>query len=160
MCYIVTKLAQGGDIMSEEKSQEKVTINLAAKVLNVDRRTIYRWMDKGVLSKIKEGKKTYILMDEVRTLRDKSATDDKSHNVSQFRGTNKDTVTVDRSHYEALLIRLGQLEVKEKNLLEYKTGLEEKDKELKITRERKEKLEDEMERIRSRSLWQRMFNKI
>lgn len=117
--------------MSEIKSQEKVTIAIASKVLNVDRRTIYRWMDKGLLSKVKEGNSTYVLMDDVRALRDKAMSHDKNDSVTENRGNGGaviNIVTIERTHYEGLLTRLGQLEAKQELLLEYKAGIEAKDK--------------------------------
>ena len=52
-----------------DKSEEKVTVKVAAKALNVSDKTIYRYIKNGRLSKIKEGRRVYILMSEIRTLR-------------------------------------------------------------------------------------------
>ncbi len=46
----------------------------------------------------------------------------------------KDCVTVDRTHYDSLLVRLGQLEANQRLLLEYKEGLQEKEKALEQAR--------------------------
>lgn len=136
--------------MSETQSQEKVTVAIASKVLNVDRRTIYRWMDKGLLSKVKEGNNTYVLMDDVRALRDKAMSHDKKGNVAENRGNSEavsDIVTIERTHYEGLLTRLGQLEAKQELLLEYKGGLEAKDKELAEARTTITKARSELQRL-------------
>lgn len=138
--------------MEETKTQEKATVQEAAKALSIGRKTIYRWINKGLLSKVKEAKKTYVLLDEVKAIcgKGKTQTDTK---IESKKSLDTNIISLERIHYEGLLIRLGQLEVKEKYLLEYKDGLEEKNKELK-------RLKEENERLKSRSLWQRIFNKL
>jgi predicted site-specific integrase-resolvase len=158
--------------MSEAQSQEKVTIAIASKVLNVDRRTIYRWMDKGLLSKVKEGNSTCVLMDDVRALRNKAMSHDKKVDVAK--NSDKDeavndtvtgTVTVERTHYEGLLTRLGQLEAKQELLLEYREGLQAKDKELANTKAALEARERELAEIKAEvdrlrlPWWKRLWRK-
>jgi excisionase family DNA binding protein len=162
---------------SETLTQDKVTIQQASVILNIGRKTIYRWIDKGLLSKTKEGKNAYVSMSEVRALCDRSDTQ-----VDTLRDTHKDTntATVDVSYLEGLLVRLGQLEAEKRYLLEYKTGLEEKDKELTQiradaeqkaqvvldqqaaleARERElEALRAENERLKRLKWWERLFSR-
>lgn len=170
-------------------SEEKVTIRVAAKALNVSTKTIHRWLANGTLTRIKEGPRTYIAMDEIRTLRQRHKEDNKKDDSDIFNifGQGQDIVPIKREHYEGLLTRLGQLENEKSYLLEYKEGLEQKDKELVETKanlaiknkelleikskmensnddvknksEELEKLKEKIEHYESRSLWQRIFNK-
>jgi DNA-binding transcriptional MerR regulator len=115
---------------------EKVTIQVAAKALNVTTKTIHQWLKNGALTRVKEGNRTYILMDEVRALRQNRVTNQKSE-VTTFKGNSEPSnnlsnnmVPIDRAHYEGLLTRLGQLEAKQQLMLEYKQDLQAKDEEL------------------------------
>jgi DNA-binding transcriptional MerR regulator len=108
-----------------QSNTEKVTISLAAKALKVSTKTIHRYIEKGQLSKLKEGTRVYVPMDEIRALLSGQPKVDKSQHVHE-----KDRVTVDRTHYDSLLVRLGQLEANQQLLLEYKEGLRWKEKEL------------------------------
>lgn len=109
---------------------EKVTVQVAAKALDVTPKTIHQWLKSGTLSRVKEGNRTYILMDEVRTLREKRLVTSEGQVIkkegSLTPGNN--LVTVNREHYDGLLVRLGQLEAKQELLLEYKAGIEAKDR--------------------------------
>lgn len=122
------------------ETQDKVTIQEAVNILSIGRRTIYRWIDKGLLSKYKEDGRTFVLLSDVRALCAKGTAQDGTDNVpGHNQGTDKSTIddthyTVNKEHYEGLLIRLGQLEAKQQLLLEYKGGLEAKDKELAETK--------------------------
>jgi excisionase family DNA binding protein len=129
-------------------TRDRVTIQEASLILSIGRKTIYRWIDKGLLSKTKEGKNAYVSLAEVRALYVRGDTQADTLNVSgdvtdiqtdthhdtlidtqePHRGTN--TAIVEVSYLEGLLVRLGQLEAEKRYLLEYKTGLEVKDKEL------------------------------
>jgi excisionase family DNA binding protein len=143
---------------------EKLTIQEAARALNVDSRTIYRLIGKGSISKVKEAGRTFVLWSDVKRLLGECRTcqtqdglnvghvrPDVRQDVGQFDNNvghaeivfdseidneaahvrTKDThYIVDRDHYEGLLIRLGQLESEKRYLLEYKEGLEAKDKAL------------------------------
>jgi len=68
-------------------------------------------------------------MDEVRALLSGQPKIYKSPRVHE-----KDKVTVDRTHYDSLLVRLGQLEANQQLLLEYKEGLQTKERELSETK--------------------------
>ncbi len=115
--------------MSEAVPQEKATIQEAAGLCQVDRKTIYRWINKGLISKQKKGNKTFVLLEEVRALCGIGTPQDATKFVAES-GKSHNLVTVERPHYEGLLVRLGQLESEKRYLLEYKAGLEEKDREL------------------------------
>ena len=115
--------------MTGSQSQEKVTIKVAAKALNVNRRTIYRWISKGMITKIEENKKSFVATDEIRALRNKSndKMPQRQNHYAPQNNKSSDTVTLGMTHYESMLIRLGQLENEKALLLEYKGDLEKKD---------------------------------
>lgn len=119
--------------MTEARPQDKATIQEAAKALHIDRKTIYRWIGKGLISKHVEGNKTYVLMEEVRAICGKDKPQEAASSVAE-NVASPNIVTVDRPHYEGLLIKLGQYEAERRYLLEYKTGLEAKERELSETK--------------------------
>lgn len=120
---------------------EKVTIQVAAKALSVTPKTIHQWLRNGTLTRVKEGNRTYILMDEMRALRQERVTNPKSEvitseaKIEQVTNQGDDIVPIKRAHYEGLLTRLGQLEANQQLLLEYKEGLQGKDKALEQAKE-------------------------
>lgn len=122
-----------------ESEQDKCTIQEAAKVLNIGRRTIYRWIDKGLLTRYKEGSKTYVFIDDVRALCANDTAQNDTDNEPQYSHSTGSTeirhnpstsFVVDKTHYEGLLIKLGQFEAERRYLLEYKETIESKDKAL------------------------------
>ena len=172
-----TEVVSIGDTVT----QNKVTISDAAKHLNISRKTLYRWIDKGLLSKHKEGNNSFVMLSEVRALCDRGVTQNDTEVVSgDVAGiqqmtqddTPKDTenVTVKISYLEGLLVRLGQLESEKRYLLEYKADIEAKDKAIaeaeKLLREKNrameqagkkiQELQAENERLRL-PFWRRLF---
>jgi DNA-binding transcriptional MerR regulator len=115
---------------------EKVTIKVAAKAIGVTPKTVHQWLRIGTLTRVKEGNRTYILMDEVRALRQNRVTNPKSEvitsegKIEPSNNLGNNIVPIDREHYEGLLIRLGQLEANQQLLLEYRAGIESRDKAL------------------------------
>ena len=116
---------------------EKVTIQVAAKALNVTPKTVHQWLRTGILTRVKDGNRTYILMDEVRALRQNRVTNPKSEvitsegKIEPSNNLGNNIVPIDREHYEGLLIRLGQLEgFNQQLLLEYRACIESRDKAL------------------------------
>lgn len=115
---------------------EKVTIQVASKALNVTPKTVHQWLRTGTLTRVKDGNRTYILMDDVRALRQTRVTNQKSEVITSEgkneSGNNQgyDMVPIKREHYEGLLTRLGQLEANQQLLLEYRAGIESRDKAL------------------------------
>lgn len=130
-------------------SEEKVNVQVAAKALNVTTKTIHRWLASGTLTRIKEGGRTFISMDEVRALRQRQEETTKNDvsNFIGFSGQDKTIVPVERSHYEGLLTRLGQLETEKRYLLEYKANIEDKDKELSEARVTISKARNELQKM-------------
>lgn len=120
---------------------EKVTIQVAAKAIGVTPKTVHQWLKTGALTRVKDGNRTYILMDEVRALRQNRVTNQKRGVITfeakteQVANQGYDMVPIKREHYEGLLTRLGQLEASQQLLLEYKEGLQEKEKALEQARE-------------------------
>ena len=104
-------------------AQEKVTVAVACKTLGISQRSLYRLFKKGCLTRIKEGRRTYILTSEVYAMRQKLSqpqAQKKPANVTGPVSQSSDVVTVARDRYEALLQELGELKERNKLLLEYK----------------------------------------
>jgi DNA-binding transcriptional MerR regulator len=114
--------------------QEKTTIQAAAKALNISIKTIQRYLNNGTLSKIKEGNRTYLLVDEIRTLRQGQNEGTKKDVWTEHRDKDNNIITVNRTKYEELLQEIGhykgQLEGQTRYLLEYKETIETKDRTL------------------------------
>ena len=59
--------------MSDEKGQEKVnelvSVQVAAKALGVTEKSVWRYMTKGLLTRVKEGSRTFIPASDVRLLK-------------------------------------------------------------------------------------------
>lgn len=115
-------------------SQEKCTINSAAKALGVTTKTIYRYLSNGTLSKIREGSRTYILIDEVRKLRSNMSETVKNDVLTDMGHSDTEKITISLKQYTDLIDELGQyknqVSGQAKYLLEYKEDLQTKDKEL------------------------------
>ena len=114
--------------------QEKTTIQAAAKALGVTTKTIQRYLLNGTLSKIKEGTRTYILIDEIRTLRQGQEQGQKRDVQTNHKDRDRNVITLNLAEYKELLQELGhykgQLEGQTRHLLEYKQDAECKAQEL------------------------------
>ncbi|MEW5804930.1 MAG: helix-turn-helix domain-containing protein [bacterium] len=114
--------------------QEKTTIQAAAKALGVTTKTIQRYLSNGTLSKIKDGNRTYILIDEIRTLRQGQAEGQKNSVRTEHKDRDSDTITIKLTEYKGLLQEVGHykglIEGQTRNLLEYKGTIEAKEQEL------------------------------
>jgi DNA-binding transcriptional MerR regulator len=129
----------------DSKAIEKASITVAAKALGVSAKTIQRWVKSGKIQSIREDNRIFIPVDEIRArLQDKRASvedidQDKKEAVQTTIGhtedKNLDVIPITRTHYEGLLTRLGQLEANQQLLLEYKEGLQVKEKALDQARE-------------------------
>lgn len=106
-------------LSSQESAKEEVTIQLAAKTLNVSKDTVITYLNKGLLTRISRGDQVYLLMDEVRALRD---------------GMRKIDATVEKDHYKLLSANLGQPEDLRQYLLQFKAASEAEDNELQALR--------------------------
>jgi excisionase family DNA binding protein len=146
--------------------QNRVTIQEAARITNISRQTLYRWIDKGLLSKEKDKNLSYVSLAEVQALCNQSDKPDDTDNVTSDNQDTQDVnrVTIDRAHYDGLLVRLGQYEAERRYLIEYKKGLEIKDKELSQTKEKLQqreaefdRLKEENERLKRAGFWERLF---
>lgn len=104
---------------------QKLTLQVAAKALDVSVRTVQRYIDKGLITKVKEDGKVYVIADEIRGLKKKleatnDTTDDRAKSV-------KTTVTVDMSYLEGLLVQIGEMKEKQRLLLEYRDDIRQKE---------------------------------
>lgn len=106
-------------------TSEKITLRVAAKALDVSVRTVQRYLDKGLITKVKENGKVYVLADEIRGLRKRlEATNDMTDDRAK---SGKTTVTLDMSYLEGLLVQLGEMKEKQRLLLEYKDDIRQKE---------------------------------
>jgi DNA-binding transcriptional MerR regulator len=106
----------------------KTTIKSAAKHLAVSTKTVQRYLARGILTKIKQGTRTYLLMSEVEELnRDlgmRQRTEDRGQRADSLARRARDTVTVDRERYELMLIELGELRRQSMLIDEYRSSLQ------------------------------------
>ena len=165
--------------MGKASSEEKITIQAAARALGVSRGTVVHYLNNGKLTRLKEGSKVYILMDEIRALldgkEDKSVTTPVGISADITEATTKaeiasgsdgTTVVVDREHYEELLTRLGQLELEKQNLLVYKNSMVEtkaaindKERQLQQVKAKLLMMEEELRRIKKMGWWKRLLGR-
>jgi len=114
-----------------ESPKKKVTIQVAAKGLGVSKGTIITYLNKGLLTRIKEGGRIYVPMDEVRTLGDTKRNTQVKPSVSPSAERNKRaSVNKERDRPKRPLASFGLLESERQYLLTCKAALEAKDKEL------------------------------
>ena len=113
--------------MEEKQSAEKTTIQAAARCLGVSTKTIQRYLAKGLLTKIKDGAKTFVLTSEIDALAAPDLTGQKHERPRILprlqKGLPRDEVVLEREHYESLLIELGELRKQKEYALEFKTAL-------------------------------------
>ena len=114
-----------------ETQGEKVTIRGAAKTLGVSKGTIITYLNKGLLKRINQGGNIYILKDEVQALR---VPDRKLHVTTSVRASGKSdrmaAAPDDKGGSKQPLASFGLVETDRQYLIECKTALESKDKEL------------------------------
>jgi DNA-binding transcriptional MerR regulator len=131
--------------------QEKTTIQAAAKALGVTTKTIQRYLLNGTLSKIKEGTRTYISIDEIRTLRQGQTEGQKKDVQTNHKDRDSNTITLKLAEYKELLQELGhykgQIEGQTRHLLEYKQDAERKAQELTEARAVIGKARSELQRM-------------
>ena len=143
----------------DSKTNEKVSITVAAKALGVSVKTIQRWVKSGKIQSIREDNRVFIPVDEIRSRLQEQRADvadidqDKKEDVQTIRGhsedKNIDVIPITRTHYEGLLTRLGQLEANQQLLLEYKAGIEARDKALEQAKENINTQSQELAAVRS-----------
>lgn len=165
--------------MKKASSENKVTIQVAAKTLGVSKGTIVHYLNNGRLSRIKEGSTVYVSTEELNKLLDAredagaitpraKVAKSKHVVVTKVKSSEGDgtTVTVDRNHYEEILTRVGQLELENRNLLVYKDSmvktksvLNDKEKELQKVRAKLHMMEEELRRLKKMGWWNRVFGR-
>ena len=165
--------------MKKASSEEKVTIQAAAKTLGVSKGTIIQYLNNGRLTRIREGATVYISADEIRTLLemkdDPGATTPEVKPVASEAITvveaesgdgDGNTVRVEIEHYEEILTRLGRLELENQNLHVYKdsmvktkTALSDREEELQQVRAKLRMMEEELKRLKKMGWWKRVFSR-
>ena len=114
-----------------EPPKEKVTIQVAARALGVSKGTIITYLNKGLLTRIKEDGRIYVSMDEMRTLGDTKRKPQVKPSVTPSAKRNKKaSVNKRRDRAKRPLASFGLLESERQYLLACKAALEAKDKEL------------------------------
>ena len=150
--------------MKTTSTNEKLTIQAAARMLGVSRGTVIQYLDDGRLTRIKDTAGIYIPLEEIRGL---SGNQDKRHVISPpapSPESQRRMVTIEREHYEALLTQLANLEVEKRHLIGYKEdmielkgALSRKEAELEEVRAKLLMTEELLYRIRKMGLWKRLF---
>ena len=114
--------------MKGHETGQRTTIESAARHLAVSTKTIQRYLARGVLTKIKQGTRTFLLMSEVEELNRQTGMGQTTDGKSQIwdRGTGRcpDTVTMDRDRYEGLLIEVGELRKQNQMVEEFKKNFD------------------------------------
>jgi len=114
-----------------EPRKERVTIQMAAKALKVSKGTIVSYLNKGLLTRIKDGGTIYVALDEVRALGETNKEQHAKSSVSTSSGsTSRASDTKKKDGARRPLASFGLLESERQHLLRCKAALEAKDKEL------------------------------
>ena len=99
--------------MEDKHSARKTSILEAARSLGVSTKTIQRYLAKGLLTKIREGGRTYVLMSDLHSLTAQGQSGQGFEApvppARDFEPPLKDTVILDREHYDGLLMELAEL---------------------------------------------------
>lgn len=99
--------------MDKKQSGKEITVQEAAHFLGVSTKTIQRYFARGLLTKIKHGARTYVLVSEINAVDDSQikGVGARKLRIPPHRQSDpfKDTIVVDRKHYESLLIEFGEL---------------------------------------------------
>ena len=145
-----------------DTSEEKVTVKVAAKALGVSDKTIYRYIEKGRLSKVKEGRRVYIPISDITTLRQRQS----KHVSRQVNDTTTDKMsyttgqtTLSTEKYEAMVAELAELKERNRLLLEYKLSADQVRKELEETRQKLQEAESEIARLK-KPLFRRIVEQV
>lgn len=145
------------------RTEERVTIRVAAKALRVSTKTIRRYLEKGILTRIKEGPRVYVLSEEIHRIL--------STHRQDFSTEKQSTITLTVSKYEELLKQLGELQKQAEFLFEYRAMIQTKDEQLKEKHQQVTELqgqlreaerkaafwEGEAKRLKSLSWWKQLF---
>ena len=137
-------------------SEEKVTIKTAMKALGVSEKTVYRYLNNGLLTMTKEGRRTYILSSEIRSLRQKQILSghfsDSKKVVSGHIPVNKESmsgqVSLSQDEYKKLIQENKELKQKNLLLLEYQLSADQVKKELEETKQKLQAAETKIARLK------------
>ena len=107
-----------------EPPKEKVTIQVAARALGVSKGTIITYLNKGLISRMKEGGRIYVSMDEVLTLGDTKRTPQVKPAVTTLSNRDKRvSVNIDRERTKRPVASFGLLGCDCQYLLRSKAAL-------------------------------------
>ncbi|HOV86785.1 MAG TPA: helix-turn-helix domain-containing protein [Syntrophobacteraceae bacterium] len=99
--------------MQRQETPERLTVKAAARTLNVSTKTIHRYLAKGFLTKIKEGTRTLVSLQELTAYLGRVSQGQgpglEGTQPRTQKGQSGDTVTLDRERYESLLMEIGEL---------------------------------------------------
>jgi len=109
--------------MEEKHSARKASVLEAARSLGVSTKTIQRYLAKGVLTRIREGGRTYVLVSDLQSLKGQAQSGQgvaaPFSPARELEAPLKNTVILDRGHYDALLTELVQLRKEREKELEH-----------------------------------------
>lgn len=144
-------------------TSERLELKTAAKALGISVRTVQRYIERGLLTRVKERGRIFVIPDEVKILKKKLEVEGKT--TKDKAGKNTTTVTVDLSYLEGLMTKLAQLEEKQKLMLTYQEDIKKKEmtieeQHLSLMEKRQEiqELKENLKRLKGRNLMQRFFN--
>lgn len=148
-------------------SEEKVTIKTAMKALGVSEKTVYRYLNNGLLTRIKEGHRTYILSSEIRSLRQKQTlsghSSDSKKAVSGHSSVSKESMSgqmsLSQDEYKKLIQENEELKQKNLLLLEYKLSADQVKRELEETKQKLKTAETEITRLK-KPLFKRIVEQV
>lgn len=104
---------QEGDTMEDTGDPQWITIRQAAEVMAVSSKTIQRYLAKGLLSRVKEGKRTLLLQSEVEALRRHpvhgKGPAGPEPPLQTLMGQSGDIVVIGRDRYDELIAELTAL---------------------------------------------------
>ncbi len=124
-------------------SGEYVSVKVCARVLGVSVKTVYRYLSLGRLTRLKEGYRTYVSMDEVRSLKGQLKP------MSEYSMVNVPSsvsqVSLSNEEYKSLMTEVVELRERNRLLIEYKGT---RDKEIQELKKRLQEVQVELNRLK------------
>lgn len=141
-----------------------VNIQVAAKALGVSTKTVQRYIEKGLLTKIKDGHKVSIPIEEIKDLRERIQTD----NGQAEKDTDKKSITIDLDKYDQIMTEIGELRHKSQLLITYLSEIKtkeeriiEKEKEISELESKNRQLETQLKSLENKLIpwWKKIFKR-
>jgi DNA-binding transcriptional MerR regulator len=132
-------LSMEEESMNEQEAGRKITVEAAAERLGVSTKSIHRYVARGLLTKVKQGGRTFLFISEVDEL--KKRIDLTAETGSRLQGStatvdkSNDAVTMDLERYERLLVELGELRTENRLFRQFEGALRENAEALTLLRQ-------------------------